>query len=433
MINKPYVLILIVGALLFLDAFLVYRYLSWGSTMDEILPFTGFLLLAETITVFSIIRFNQIINPFTLYSLFIYIAGFSFLIISDRQIDYDYHYILIIVLSIAFFIAGGLVAMKTYTFNLKSYIPPLSQRLSLAFLLLVFIAGIGVFILEVGQLGYLPVFNLANAEVYQELNENEVTPLHNFIIVNSVLPAMFYILFKRKTIRFWQFLLLTAVCGFIILNFFSRQIIVLFFFSMLIAYSYYKTIPLLKFFSIGVVCTVIFIVLGQLRGGSSEESNSMSVNDFLRDYGDITKPTNIIETYLSLYGAVNLTSGNGIVSDALRDDYVSYGLYTARPVLTIMPVDKNAIYPPLYSSYTKLGTYLVDPFLDFRWIGVIGLNFLYGLFAMNSFKNYLAKNGEYYIVEWSLFIFCIFMCAFTNFFHMFFVAFFFIINRIAIK
>jgi len=433
MINKPYVLILIVGALLFLDAFLVYRYLSWGSTMDEILPFTGFLLLAETITVFSIIRFNQIINPFTLYSLFIYIAGFSFLIISDRQIDYDYHYILIMVLSIAFFIAGGLVAMKTFTFSFKSYIPPLSQRLSLAFLLLVFVAGIGVFILEVGQLGYLPVFNLANAEVYQELNENEVTPLHNFIIVNSVLPAMFYILFKRKTLRFWQFLLLTAVCGFIILNFFSRQIIVLFFFSMLIAYSYYKTIPLLKFFSIGVVCTVIFIVLGQLRGGSSEESNSMSVNDFLRDYGDITKPTNIIETYLSLYGAVNLTSGNGIVSDALRDNYVSYGLYSARQVLTIIPVDKNAIYPPLYSSYTKLGTYLVDPFLDFRWIGVIGLNFMYGLFAMNSFKNYLAKNGEYYIVEWSLFIFCIFMCAFTNFFHMFFVAFFFIINRIAIK
>lgn len=433
MINKPYVLILIVGALLFLDAFLVYRYLSWGSTMDEILPFTGFLLLAETITVFSIIRFKQIINPFTLYSLFIYIAGFSFLIISDRQIDYDYHYILIIVLSIAFFIAGGLVAMKSFTFSFKSYLPPLSQRLSLAFLLLVFMAGIGVFILEVGQLGYLPVFNLANAEVYQELNENEVTPLHNFIIVNSVLPAMFYILFKRKTLRFWQFLLLTAVCGFIILNFFSRQIIVLFFFSMLIAYSYYKTIPLLKFFSIGVVCTVIFIVLGQLRGGSSEESNSMSVNDFLRDYGDITKPTNIIETYLSLYGAVNLTSGNGIVSDALRDDYVSYGLYSARPVLTIIPIDKNAIYPPLYSSYTKLGTYLVDPFLDFRWIGVIGLNFMYGLFAMNSFKNYLAKNGEYYIVEWSLFIFCIFMCAFTNFFHMFFVAFFFIINRIAIK
>jgi len=433
MINKPYVLILIVGALLFLDAFLVYRYLSWGSAMDEILPFTGFLLLAETITVFSIIRFNQIINPFTLYSLFIYITGFSFLIISDRQIDYDYHYILIIVLSIAFFIAGGLVAMKTFTFSFKSYLPPLSQRLSLAFLLLVFVAGIGVFILEVGQLGYLPVFNLANAEVYQELNENEVTPLHNFIIVNSVLPAMFYILFKRKTLRFWQFLLLTAVCGFIILNFFSRQIIVLFFFSMLIAYSYYKTIPLLKFFSIGVLCTVIFIVLGQLRGGSSEESNSMSVNDFLRDYGDITKPTNIIETYLSLYGAVNLTSGNGIVSDALRDDYVSYGLYSARPVLTIIPVDKNAIYPPLYSSYTKLGTYLVDPFLDFRWIGVIGLNFMYGLFAMNSFKNYLAKNGEYYIVEWSLFIFCIFMCAFTNFFHMFFVAFFFIINRIAIK
>jgi oligosaccharide repeat unit polymerase len=433
MIGKPYVLILIIGALLFFDVYLIFRYLSWGCTWEEVLPFSGFLLIAESITVFSILQFKQIINPFTLYSLFIYIAGFSFLTISDRQIPYDFNYILIIALSILFFIIGGLVAMKTYTFSFKSHIPPLSQRLSLAFLLLVFIAGIGVFILEVGQLGYLPVFNLANAEVYQDINENEVTPLHNFIILNSVLPGMFYILFKRKTIRFWQFLLLTAVCGFIILNFFSRQIIVLFFFSMLIAYSYYKTIPLLKFFSIGIVCTVIFIVLGQLRGGSSEESNSMSINDFLRDYGDITKPTNIIETYLSLYGAVNFSSGNGIVSDALRDDYISYGLYTARPVLTLLPVDKNVVYPPLYSSYTKLGTYLVDPFLDFRWLGVIGLNFLYGLFAMNSFKNYIAKNGEYYIVEWSLFIFCIFMCAFTNFFHMFFVVFFFIVNRIAIK
>lgn len=433
MIGKPYVLILVIGALLFLDAYLVYRYLSWGCTIGELIPFSAFLLVAESITVFSIIRFNQIINPFTLYSLFIYIAGFSFLMVSDRQIDYDYHYILIIVLSIAFFIAGGLIAMKTYTFSFKSYIPPLSQRLSLVFLLLVFVAGIGVFILEVGQLGYLPVFNLANAEVYQEINENEVTPLHNFIIVNSVLPAMFYILFKRKTIRFWQFLLLSAVSSFIILNFFSRQIIVIFFFSMLIAYSYYKTIPFLRFLSIGVVCTIIFIVLGQLRGGSSEESNSMSVNDFLRDYGDITKPTNIIETYLSLYGAVNFTTGNSIVSDALRDDYVANGLYTARPVITLLPMDKNAIYPPLYSSYTKIGTYLVDPFLDFRWIGVIGLNFLYGLFAMNSFKNYIAKKGEHYIVEWTLFIFCIFMCAFTNFFHMFFVVFFFIINRLAIK
>jgi len=430
---KPYILILIIGALLFVDVYLLVRYASWGCTLEELIPFGAFLLIAEGLSIFSIIRFGQIINPFTIYSIFVYIAGFSFLILSDRQMGYEWQFVLMMVFSVAFFIIGGLVSMKTFAFSFKNYIPPLSSRISLAFLLLVFVAGIGVFIMEVGQLGYLPVLNLGNAAVYQDINENDVTPLHNFIVLNSVLPAMFYILYKKKTIHFWQFLALSFVCVFIILNFFSRQIIVLFFFSMLIAYSYYKTIPLLKLFSIGAACIVLFIVLGQLRGSSADEDKEMSVNEFLRDYGDITKPTNIIETYLSLYGAVNFSAGNEIVSTALRDDYVSYGAYSARPLITVLPIDKNAIYPPLYSSYTKIGTYIVDPFLDFRWFGVVALNFLYGFLSMNSFKNYIAKNGEYYIVEWSLFIFCIFMCSFTNFFHMFFVAFFFIVNRLAIK
>ncbi len=430
---KPYILVLIIGALLFTDVYLIVRYASWGCSLEELVPFAIFLLVAEGLSVFSMIKFGQIINPFTIYSIFVYIAGFSFLMISDRQVGYEWQFVLVLAFSVAFFIIGGLVSMKTFSFSLKNYIPPLSPRLSLAFLLLVFTAGIGVFIMEVGQLGYLPVLNLGNAAVYQDINENDVTPLHNFIVLNSVLPAMFYILYKKKTIHFWQFLALSFVCVFIILNFFSRQIIVLFFFSMLIAYSYYKTIPLLRLFSIGIACIALFIILGQLRGGSAEDDKEMSVNEFLRDYGDITKPTNIIETYLSLYGAVNFSTGNEIVSNALRDDYVSYGVYSARPLITVLPIDKNTIYPPLYSSYTKIGTYIVDPFLDFRWFGVIALNFLYGFLSMNAFKNYISKNGEYYIVEWSLFIFCIFMSSFTNFYHMFFVAFFFIVNRIAIK
>lgn len=431
--KKPTILLLIIAAFLAVDVYLISRYASWDCSLEELIPFGCFLLLAEALSIYSVVRFKEVINPFTIYSFFIYIAGFSFLILSDKQQGYDLNFIIILILSVASFVIGGLVAMKTYTFSLANYIPPLSSRVSMAFLTLVFLVGIGVFILEVAQLGYLPVLNLGNAAVYKDLNENEVTPLHNFIVLNSVLPAMFYILYKKRTLKFWQFLALTFVCSFIILNFFSRQIIVLFFFSMLIAYGYYKTIPFLKLFSIGVACMVFFIALGQLRGSSDDAASEMSVNDFLKDYADITKPTNIIETYLSLYGGVNFSAGNEIVQTAVRDEYVSYGIYAARPIITVLPVNKDAAYPYLYSSYTKIGTYLVDPFLDFRWIGVIGLNFLYGLFSMNSFKNYLAKNGEYYIVEWSLFIFCIFMCAFTNFFHMFFVVFFFAINRIAIK
>ncbi|MET0570516.1 MAG: hypothetical protein ABWZ79_03730, partial [Pedobacter agri] len=163
MIGKPYILTLIIGMLLCLDVFLVMRYYSWGCTLDQIIPFALFVLLAEGITLYSIVRFNQLINPFTIYSVFIYIAGFSFLLISDRQAEYDTHYLFIISLSIISFISGGFVAMTTYTYSLRSYMRPLSKRMSLAFLLLVFVAGIGVFIMEIRQLGYLPILNLGNA------------------------------------------------------------------------------------------------------------------------------------------------------------------------------------------------------------------------------------------------------------------------------
>ena len=431
--SKNIILLSLVGLFIIADILLLNRYASWDSGLDELLPFLGFVLIAEGVILYSLYIYEQLINPFTIYAVFIYTAGFSFIRISSKQQAYDFNFTMLLLVSILCFIIGGLIASKTFKFSIKNLFPPLSPKLSFYFLLLVLIIGMGVFVMEIRQLGYLPVLNLGNSAVYNDLNENEVTPLHNFIVLNSVLPAMFYINYKKKNISFLLFLGLTAVCSFIILNFFSRQIIILFFFSMLIAVNYYRSIPVFRLLVIGAGILVLFIVLGQLRNSTDDEGKDTSINEFLKEYNGVTQPTNLLETYLSLYGGVNFSTANRIVNQAEHDEYVSYGAYSLRPLVTVLPVNKNAIYPPLYSSYTQLGTYVTDPFLDFRWIGVVLFNLLYGYLSMNSFKNYLARKGEYYIVEWSLFIFCIFMCSFTNFFHMFFVVFFFIINRLAIK
>lgn len=431
--HKVTILLCAIACLIGIDVMLCLHYASWGCTLAEILPFLGFTILAEVLLLYSIYEFKELINPFSVYSVFIYTAGFSFLIISDRQQSYSTGFIGIILLSIAGFIAGGLAAQRTKKLTFRNILPRLSPRLSFAFLLLLLALGLAVFVMEIRQLGYLPVLNLGNTAVYDDLNQNAVTPLHNFIVLGSVLPAMFYISYKRGLIPFWVFLACSLLCCFIILNFFSRQIIVLFFFSMLLAISYYRKIPFLKLMSIAAGCVIIFIILGQLRGGGADEATLSMVNDFLKQYAGIHKPSNIFETYLSLYGCLNFSTGDAIATAAVRDDYVSFGMYALRPVIGVLPVNAEAIYPMKYSAYSLLGTYMVDPFLDFRWAGVIGFNFLYGFLCMNSFKNFLGKRSPYYIVEWSLFVFCVFMCSFTNYFNLFFIAFFFLINRLAIK
>jgi oligosaccharide repeat unit polymerase len=431
--RKATLILAAIAAAVIVDVLLCLRYASWGCGLDQIIPFLLLAIFSEALIIYSLSEFKQIINPFALYAVFIYIAGFSYLIVSERQQPYTLLFNGIILLSIASFVAGGMVAHKMVKLRFKNIIPQLTPRMSLLFLLLLLVIGMLVFVMEIRQLGFIPLLSLGNGSVYEDISQNQVTPLHNFIVLNAILPAMFYISHKRGLIPFWIFLGLTFVSLFIIVNFFSRQTIVLFFFSMLVAVTYYKNVSVSKMMSIGGVCILIFVILGELRESSVYQENAGSINNFLKMYAEIDKPTNLLETYMSLYGGLNFTTGNTIAQAAVHDGYVSYGAYALRPVIGALPVDAEAIYPMTYSAYSLLGTYLLDPFLDFRWLGVFGFNFLYGFVSMNSFKNYLSKQSPYYIIEWSLFVFCIFMCSFTNYFNLFFVVFFFIINRLAIK
>ena len=248
--HKVTLFICAIACMIGIDVMLCLRYASWGCTRSELLPFLFFTILAEALVLYSIYMFKELINPFSLYGIFIYTTGFSFIMVSNRQQAYGAVFNAIILLSIAAFIAGGLVAHRTKKITFRNILPRLSPNLSFAFLLLLLALGVAVFVMEIRQLGYIPLLNIGHASMYDDISQNAVTALHNFIVLNSVLPAMFYICYKRGLIPRWVFLACSLVSSFIILNFFSRQIIVLFFFSMLLAVSYYRKIPLLKLLSI---------------------------------------------------------------------------------------------------------------------------------------------------------------------------------------
>jgi len=431
--NKVVNFCLLILTLLGLDIVLIDRCFSMNIPSEQIIPYVFFVLIAEFMFSWSLWKFETIINPFSVYSLFIYISGFSFIRLANKQTEYTPLFLVLLITSIVFFIAGGYLSAKTKVLRIKLSKYSLQNNLSLLIAILLFFIGILVFIMEIRQLGYLPVLNIGSVAVYDDLNENSVSPLHNFIILNAVLPTIFFIFYKKKVVNFLFFLTIFCCSTFILINFFSRQMIMLLFFSMLLSINYFHKISVKKLLLIFVSIVVIFIGLGEMRSNSGQDVNSTSINELLKDYTGIEKPTNLLETYLSLYGGVNFSTANKLITISNKDSYISWGAYAFRPVITILPINKEIVYPAKYSSYTELGTYLVDPYLDFRWIGVIGFNFLYGFFSMNSFRNYMLKCSPYYIIEWALFMFCIFMCSFTNFFHMFFVLFFFMINRLLIK
>jgi len=412
------------------DYLLILRYQSWGFSASNILYYSIALILAQVVVFFSIFIYRQLINPYSLYAAFIYIYGYSFLNISDRQFEYTFSFTLICLLSIFSFLLGCIFVGKLKTISFSNIFPKLNDRFSLLFTHGLIVISTLVFVSEIKQLGYLPLLNVSNLDVYSDLSSNNVTPMHNFIVLCALLPTIYYIHYKRGVIRGSLLLVLTLWCGFILLNYLSRQIIILSLLSFVSAINYYNRISIAKMLLYLGVFAIGFVALGSLRSSSNVEEDA---NAFLKVYGGIDKPTNIAETYLSLYGAVNFSQGDIIVKTAQKDHFMAMGKYTFRPVIASLPFDKNTVYPVKYSSYDLLGTYLTDPYLDFGWIGVITLNFLYGAFSMNSFKKYLNKMSEYVILEWTLVAFCILMAAFTNYVNTFFVFFLFIISRITIK
>ena len=87
---------------------------------------------------------------------------------------------------------------------------------------------------------------------------------------------------------------------------------------------------------------------------------------------------------------------------------------------------------PNLNSFASLGTYAIDPYLDFGIIGIIVMNLFYGVITSLSYRKYLQRN-ERWILPYCLLFFCTIMAAFTNYFNTFFIWFVIIINFLLVN
>ena len=87
---------------------------------------------------------------------------------------------------------------------------------------------------------------------------------------------------------------------------------------------------------------------------------------------------------------------------------------------------------PELDTENAVSTYMADPYLDFRYIGVILLNFIYGFLSITFYKR-IKKGEEDAIVPFWIVSFCLIMGIFINFFNTMIIWLGFLFNRLLVK
>jgi len=431
-IGKTYLFLLkwvIIGSLFF-----VFNVFFWQHYSSHLIPeaniFKSLVVinLAFIIALTSIIKFKDVINPIALYSIYIFFAGYSYLPISFRQnMEYSWLTELILFLSILCFIIGVLLNRTVYIVKLK----PFSRKVVKGLFITVMISAIIVFILEIRLLGYVPILNLASGiDVYGETMDALIPFAHYLVLFMALVPAIAYIFYKENRINKFSFIVICAVGFFIIVNFLSRQTIMLLMLSLFYAYLYFNKVSLTKALSIGGVIIGMFVIVGNLRAGSGSGELVGGINTFLKTFAGIDKDVSLAETYMTLYASQNFTTLDEIVKAAYEEGRIFLGIYTFKPIISFTFLDRLGIinYDIRFDGFKRLGTYALDPFLDFHLLGVIIINLVFGFISMNTYRSFKSKKNTQAIINWSLLTFCIIMSPFTNFFISFFIWIAFLIN-----
>ena len=170
----------------------------------------------------------------------------------------------------------------------------------------------------------------------------------------------------------------------------------------------------------------LFGLFGTMR---SHTITVEDTNKFLKFYSDIDLNTTLFDTYLTLYSSLNFETFNVMVNTAYDQSYFGMGIYSFKPIISLTFMDRVGLvsYPHQFDSFTKLATFIADPFLDFGWIGVVFMNLLYGWVTGIIFNSYEQRLGVISIMSWTVVTFCLIMLPFANYFDNFMVWLFLII------
>lgn len=411
--------------MLIISYLLFVRYINMGIGHVEVGLFIILLNIVFILFTISYFYYKKIINPISVYLIFVTLFLYSTLPLSN-QTEFSEKLLLLILTSIFSYFVGIFIpspkrinTFPVFTINTKIlYFRALS------------VISFVSFILEIMTIGYVPILRIFdNLNVYGDATES-MTILHTFVLLTPILIYWCLILYKTNVISKKERNSFLLIYIFILINNFGRTTLLMLFITGLIYFEFYGKLNNKKLI-IGIFAFLaIFITIGNIRSGNTGET----INRILRNIANTDYETSIYESYVISYSSVNFYKMNEIVE--LRDeikDY-SFGANALKPLMKLSGHTPKILREnPIFDSQGRLTTYLVDPYLDFGFLGVIFFNLLYGIVSSTLFRKYDENNSPEYIISWALIVFCLFMGFFYNTFNTMVVWIIYISNKIILK
>lgn len=392
--------------------FLIYRYIKIDVEPLQVTLFSLYYVFAVMTFVFSRLRFNSLINPISIFVPFLFLLSFSFLQLSENQNSYSLTTFLVINVSIATYIV---FASLEYPYRPLILIK-VDNKLRVVLVRFISFMAFITFVIECFMFGYIPLLNITSLDVYNDSNSKLVPFLHYFIVINAFIPSWSYIFLKENLISKREFRILLFLSCFILLNYLSKQMYLLFGLTFIISYSFYNVLKLKGLFKAVSAVVLVFLFLGYLR---IDPKSALSAAELYRAYAGVhNEEVTMIESFFVLYSSVRFTVLNEMVNFSDKIHYLGSGIYTFRPFTSIFLLEKTGVIKriPELDSESNVGTFLADPYLDFGFLGVLFLNAFYGFIALRYYRQYKNKYPEA-IVKFSIIVFCILMGMFVNYFN----------------
>ncbi len=401
------------------------RYLSWGIDIENLIYFEMISGMSLVVMFLSFNNKKNPINPYFLYSIFVFLLGYSFVPLNSNSNLLNRYTLLLLILTVFFFLIGLFCGSK-----LRLQVVPL--KISINSRIFIFwgtlILSVLVFFLECARIGYIPILNVLSMDVYGDTNANLIPVLHYFVLAANIIPIWAYLLYKHGSISKRKRNIAILISLFIIMNSLSRQMWLLSLICIGFCYMFIHRIPRWKLLICMLIPVFLFLAMGAIRL-ITKISDGRSNVEYLRDYSSTQYDVNLLEAYMGLYSSNNFTKFDTFVCKSDEVNYRGYGVYTLRPVYTLLLLNRFEEFDinPDFDSFTSLATYAIEPYLDFGILGVIILNFIYGFFSAYVYCRY-EKKFYRWIIPWGCIAFCILMGAFTNYFNTFFIWFVITLN-----
>ncbi len=406
---------------LILQYYFVSRFDELNIDLSQINNFVFYFNITTIIFLLGIARFNTFFNPITLITLFCFSFSYSFIMLSIDQIALSPKSLIIIQVAIFFYVLAASVN-NTNTKPSNFIILSNAKRRNLV-IFLTFL-GIVVYILECITWGFIPITQMFARDTYGDAVGGGYNLLHNAVLLMNIMPGWIYILYKEKIVSKKLFRTIFGISIFISLNYLSKQTILLLLVSIFSAYFFYNKISTFAYLRIFVFCGGLFVGVNYLRLSHFDRNYSEDTSSYVKAVANIDqgKQVSVTEIMFVEYSSKRFSQFEKMVRYAEEIKFNGYGMYTLRPLTAILFLEKLGILQIKTGLDTRanVGTFVIDPYLDFGIIGVIFFSCFYGYLSNTYYFQYKQKRKES-IIKLVLIIQFFLMAVFVNYFNTFFI------------